>query len=116
MHRPIGTAEGALPKLVARLIESERRPLSAWEAASRLHARSSDVAAVLDEMIAEGRLARFRAGLSRYYAEPRAALVEKRPLLGRVIADNIKGLFMVPGTWLAWRFHAEAIRLQTVNG
>jgi len=72
--------------------------------------------AVLEEMTASGRLARFRAGLNQYYAQPRVALTEDKPLAGTVLVDSMKGLFMVPRTWLAWRFNVETTRLQTASG
>lgn len=100
-------AADILAEQVARLMDGQSRPLTAWEISRGVGGRRRrEVVTILEEMTADGRLARFRAGLNHYYAPPRAALTEEKPLAGTVLIDSLKGR----------RFNGETTRLQTVSG
>ena len=102
MRRADGEVAAVLAGRVALIIENQSRPMTTWEVAGRLGVRCGrELTDALEEMTAQGRLAKFQAGLNRYYAIPRAALTEKKPLTGTVLADSVKGLFMAPRVWLA---------------
>jgi hypothetical protein len=117
MRRADGEVASVLAGRVASIIENQSRPMTTWEVVGRLGVRCGhEVTDALEEMTARGRLAKFQAGLNRYYAIPGAALTEERPLAGTVLADSAKGLSMAPRLWLAWRFQEGTARLQTVSG
>jgi len=73
----------------------ERKPVTIWQIAAELGDRRADRAsAILDGLTANGALARFRAGLSDYYALPREALTGHGPGPATVLADSVKGLVL----------------------
>ncbi len=73
----------------------EERPMTLWGVAVRLgDSRGERALSVIEELTAAGKLARFRAGLTEYYASPRVALTGSGPSLGTVIADSVTGLVL----------------------
>lgn len=72
-----------------------RRPVTRWEVASELgDSRAERASVILDRLTANGTLARFRAGLSDYYAAPGAALIGQGPGMGTVLQDSLKSLML----------------------
>jgi hypothetical protein len=70
-------------------------PMTLWAVAARLGDSYGERAlSVIEELTAAGKLARFRAGLTEYYASPRVALTGSGPSLGTVIADSVTGLIL----------------------
>lgn len=73
----------------------EEQPMTLWGVAARLgDSRGECALSVIEELTAAGKLARFRAGLTEYYASPRVALTGPGPSLGTVIADSVTGLVL----------------------
>ena len=73
----------------------ERKPVTVWRVAAALgDDRGERASAILDVLTATGALARFRAGLSDYYAPPREALTGHGPGPAAVLADSVKGLVL----------------------
>ena len=73
----------------------ERKPVTIWEVAARLgDNRAERTSAVLERLIANGTLVRFRVGLSDYYTTPKEALTGHGPGSGTVITDSLKNLLL----------------------
>ena len=91
----VGSFRHLLVDKLVTIILSEGKSVTVWGVATRLgDCCAEQVLAILDELTAEGTLARFRAGFSNYYASPRVALTEKGPALRTVISDSLKSLFL----------------------
>lgn len=74
----------------------ERNPVTIREIAARLgDNRAERTSAILERLIANGTLVRFRVGLSDYYTTPKEALTGHGPGSGTVITDSLKNL--LPG-------------------
>ncbi len=58
---------------------------------------------LLDKLIEEGKLAKFRIGTNRYYAEPCVALTGHSPRASTVVTDTLKGAFINACLHLAGR-------------
>ncbi len=70
-------------------------PMTFWGVATRLGDSQGERAlSLIKELTAAGKLARFRAGLTEYYAAPLVALTGSGPSLGTVIADSVTGLVL----------------------
>lgn len=70
-------------------------PMTFWGVAARLGDSHGERAwSAIEELTAAGKLARFRAGLTEYYASPLVALTGSGPSLGTVIADSVTGLVL----------------------
>ncbi len=73
----------------------ERKPVTIREVAARLGDNHAErTSAVLERLTANGTLARFRAGLSDYYATPKEALTGHGPGSRTVITDSLKNLLL----------------------
>jgi hypothetical protein len=89
MDKPI---DNVLAQKVRTILLNEK-PLTVREITRRLDKREEQhITGILDEMTTHGIIARFRAGLSQYYASPRVALTEENPKLGTIISDSLKSL------------------------
>lgn len=73
----------------------EEHPMTLWAVAARLgDSRGERALSAIEELTAAGKLARFRAGLTEYYASPMVALTGSGPSFGTMIADSVIGLVM----------------------
>ncbi len=95
VHR--GDGESALMAVLR-----EEHPMTLWGVAARLgDSRGERARSVIEGLTAAGKLARFRAGLTEYYALPRVALTGYGPGLGTVIADSVTGIVLRNRRWMA---------------
>ena len=95
VNNGVGSFRHLLVDKLVTVILYEGNPVTVWGVATRLgDCYAEQVLAILDELTAEGTLARFRAGFSNYYASPRVALTEKGPTLRTIISDSLKSLFL----------------------
>ena len=72
-----------------------RKPMTVWEVAARLgddHAERTST--ILERLTANGTLARFRVGLSDYYATPKEALTGHGPGSGTIITNSLKNVLL----------------------
>ena len=73
----------------------EEHPMTFWGVAARLgDSRGERALSAIEVLAAAGKLARFRAGLTEYYASPMVALTGSGPSFGTMIADSVIGLVM----------------------
>ena len=74
----------------------ERKPVTVWEVAAKMENNDVEQAsALLEELAADGTLARFKVGFSHYYASPKVALTGRGPTLPTVVSDSLKNLLLV---------------------
>ena len=73
----------------------EQRPVTIRDVAARLGDRRTERAsAILERLTANGTLARFKAGLSEYFAVPKEALIGDGPSKGTIIADSVRNVLL----------------------
>ena len=73
----------------------ERKPMTIRNIAARLGDRHTGrVSAVLERLIADGKLARFRAGFSEYYALPEEALTGDGLRTRTIITDSVRNILL----------------------
>ena len=81
----------------------EQKPMTIRGFAARLGDRRTERAsAILERLTANGTLARFRAGLSEYYAVPKEALTGDGPGKGTIIADSVRNILLEYAITLGW--------------
>ena len=79
----------------AAVMLCEQKPMTIRGFAARLGDRRTERAsAILERLTANGTLARFRAGLSEYYAVPKEALTGDGPGKGTIIADSVRNILL----------------------
>jgi len=84
-----------LTEHTAALMLCERKPMTIRDVAGRLGDRRTErVSAILERLTENGTLARFRAGLSEYYAVPEEALTGDGPGAGTIIADSVRNVLL----------------------
>ena len=73
----------------------ERKPVTLWQVAAELgEDRAERASVILEGLMANGALARYRAGLSDYYAAPREALTGHGPSPAAVLVDSLRSLVL----------------------
>lgn len=79
----------------AAVMLCERKPMTVREVAAGLgDLHTERTAAILNRLTANGTLARFRAGLSEYYAAPKEALTGDGPGAGTILADSFRNVML----------------------
>ncbi len=73
----------------------ERKPVTLWQVAAELgEDRAKRASVIVEGLMANGALARYRAGLSDYYAAPREALTGHGPSPTAVLVDSMRSLVL----------------------
>ena len=94
-HDRIGSLREVSADQLATVRLCERKPVTLWQVASELgDDRAERASVILQELMADGTLARYRAGLSDYYAAPREALTGHGPGPAAVLVDSLRSLVL----------------------
>ncbi len=92
---PVSSSNYLAERMRAVLLGADR-PMTARDIASRVGKMPGyRVVRTLDDLMVNGGLAQFRAGLNKYYATPRNALAAEKLPLRTVVTDSLKSL--IPG-------------------
>jgi hypothetical protein len=112
----VDTTTGVQLSELKEIVLRENRPVTEWEIAGKVGDRSGkQVRELLEELTARGHLARFNAGLNRYYAAPKVALTDARPLLVTVLRNSFRVIKIIPRTRTEHRKQVSE-HPQTVTG
>ena len=80
---------------LVKLVLCEGKAVTVWEVAAKPGKNCfGQASAVLDGLVADGTLARFKVGFTDYYAPPKVALTGREPSLGAVVSDSLKNLIL----------------------
>ena len=94
-HDRIGALREVSADQLATVRLCERKPATLWQVATELgDDRAERASVILQELMADGTLARYRAGLSDYYAAPREALTGHGPGPAAVLTDSVRSLVL----------------------